>query len=267
LRYYGYRYYDPLTGRWPSRDPIAERGGTSLYRFLKNNPTARIEFLGLAVVAAGGGFVSDVQMPPNNHSYALENLPALLPCHGIILIGHSGSVLDAAQQVILNTTLNSEKTDCTRIGMLSCQPSDELNQLAAVIGSSRLVDTLLPLRGQLETGFMQNCENPDDECTQSGCNARQWIQDARTAAKAAAAQICDNCKCECAKVTVSLLVVGTDPKPGEEPEDDPLGIGRFMSNFRSRSWEPYFEDIVVDCGRMSQIKSEPRQLFQFQPVE
>jgi RHS repeat-associated protein len=24
--YYGFRYYDPQTGRWPSRDPIAERG-------------------------------------------------------------------------------------------------------------------------------------------------------------------------------------------------------------------------------------------------
>jgi len=27
LYYYGYRYYDPVTGRWPSRDPIGERGG------------------------------------------------------------------------------------------------------------------------------------------------------------------------------------------------------------------------------------------------
>ena len=24
---YGYRYMDPLTGRWPSRDPIEEEGG------------------------------------------------------------------------------------------------------------------------------------------------------------------------------------------------------------------------------------------------
>ncbi|MBB5350675.1 RHS repeat-associated protein [Haloferula luteola] len=27
LLYYGYRYYDPVTGRWPARDPIEERGG------------------------------------------------------------------------------------------------------------------------------------------------------------------------------------------------------------------------------------------------
>ena len=33
---YGYRYYDPVTGRWPSRDPIGERGGYNLYCFLAN---------------------------------------------------------------------------------------------------------------------------------------------------------------------------------------------------------------------------------------
>jgi RHS repeat-associated protein len=27
LLYYGYRYYNPSTGRWISRDPIGEKGG------------------------------------------------------------------------------------------------------------------------------------------------------------------------------------------------------------------------------------------------
>jgi len=35
--YYGYRWYDPLTGRWPSRDPIEEEGGVNLYGFVDNN--------------------------------------------------------------------------------------------------------------------------------------------------------------------------------------------------------------------------------------
>jgi RHS repeat-associated protein len=34
---YGYRYYDPLTGRWPSRDPIGEKGGVNLYGFVRND--------------------------------------------------------------------------------------------------------------------------------------------------------------------------------------------------------------------------------------
>ena len=37
VEYYGYRYYDPVTGRWPSRDPIGERGGINLYGFVGND--------------------------------------------------------------------------------------------------------------------------------------------------------------------------------------------------------------------------------------
>jgi hypothetical protein len=35
--YYGYRYYDPMLGRWVSRDPIEEGGGVNLCGFLYNN--------------------------------------------------------------------------------------------------------------------------------------------------------------------------------------------------------------------------------------
>lgn len=43
---YGYRYYDPLTGRWPSRDPIGEEGGVNLYAFLGNDGMNRWDILG-----------------------------------------------------------------------------------------------------------------------------------------------------------------------------------------------------------------------------
>jgi RHS repeat-associated protein len=43
---YGYRYYDPLTGRWPSRDPIEETGGVHLYGFVSNNGIDQWDFLG-----------------------------------------------------------------------------------------------------------------------------------------------------------------------------------------------------------------------------
>jgi RHS repeat-associated protein len=38
LYYYGYRFYSPKLGRWLSRDPIGEKGGSNLYAFSKNNP-------------------------------------------------------------------------------------------------------------------------------------------------------------------------------------------------------------------------------------
>ena len=43
---YGYRYYDPATGRWPSRDPIGERGGVNLYGFCLNRATLAFDILG-----------------------------------------------------------------------------------------------------------------------------------------------------------------------------------------------------------------------------
>ena len=47
LHLYGYRYYDPLTGRWPSRDPIEEAGGMNLYGFVGNNAMRYTDILGL----------------------------------------------------------------------------------------------------------------------------------------------------------------------------------------------------------------------------
>ena len=47
LYYYAYRYYDPQTGRWLSRDPIGEEGGINLYGFLGNNSLNNVDILGL----------------------------------------------------------------------------------------------------------------------------------------------------------------------------------------------------------------------------
>jgi RHS repeat-associated protein len=47
LYYYGYRFYDPNTGRWPSRDPIGEKGGRNLYVMASNDTISLIDVLGL----------------------------------------------------------------------------------------------------------------------------------------------------------------------------------------------------------------------------
>jgi RHS repeat-associated protein len=47
VHYYGYRYYQPETGRWVSRDPIEERGGRNLYAICKNRIVGRVDPLGL----------------------------------------------------------------------------------------------------------------------------------------------------------------------------------------------------------------------------
>jgi RHS repeat-associated protein len=50
LYYYQYRYYDPVTGRWPSRDLIGERGGVNLYGFVGNDGVGRVDTFGLTGV-------------------------------------------------------------------------------------------------------------------------------------------------------------------------------------------------------------------------
>jgi RHS repeat-associated protein len=44
--YYGYRYYDPSTGRWPNRDPLEEDGGLNIYAVAGNAPVNALDILG-----------------------------------------------------------------------------------------------------------------------------------------------------------------------------------------------------------------------------
>jgi RHS repeat-associated protein len=53
--YYGFRYYQPDKGRWASRDPMEERGGTNIYEFARNNGVRNIDKLGLDVEILFGG--------------------------------------------------------------------------------------------------------------------------------------------------------------------------------------------------------------------
>jgi len=50
LFYYGYRWYHADWGRWVSRDPIGESGGTNVNSFLGNGVIGGVDFLGLKVV-------------------------------------------------------------------------------------------------------------------------------------------------------------------------------------------------------------------------
>ena len=61
MAYYGYRYYDPKTGKWPSRDPIEEEGGVNLYGFVGNDGVNWWDLLGRKKPCCG-----KVEYNPNN---------------------------------------------------------------------------------------------------------------------------------------------------------------------------------------------------------
>jgi RHS repeat-associated protein len=81
LYYYGYRYYDPMTGRWPSRDPIEEKGGVSLYGFVGNDGINKNDKLGLApsfwdqtIFGPGGGCAHEDKVETSwfEHNFAYD---------------------------------------------------------------------------------------------------------------------------------------------------------------------------------------------------
>jgi RHS repeat-associated protein len=50
LLYYGFRYYQPASGKWISRDPIEEGGGEDLYAILQADAINNVDFLGMSYV-------------------------------------------------------------------------------------------------------------------------------------------------------------------------------------------------------------------------
>ena len=65
---YTYRYYDPLTGRWPSRDPIANIKEPNLYSFVWNQTINCWDVLGLWGDGRSYGPESNVDSPYKGHS-------------------------------------------------------------------------------------------------------------------------------------------------------------------------------------------------------
>ncbi len=89
LYYYGYRYYSPQLGRWISRDPAAERGGTNLFCFIKNDGIGKTDKLGLVATCGacerdGDSWVQEVGEAQIAVSQSLEGLP-LPPAAELIL--------------------------------------------------------------------------------------------------------------------------------------------------------------------------------------
>jgi RHS repeat-associated protein len=64
VTYYTYRYYDPVTGRWPSRDPIEEEGGINLYGFVGNDGVGRVDVMGSFPYFNPGQNPAGVSGPP-----------------------------------------------------------------------------------------------------------------------------------------------------------------------------------------------------------
>jgi RHS repeat-associated protein len=69
LVYYGYRYYNPTTGRWVNRDPIGEEGGGNLHGFIGNSPINHLD-------PDGRQLWNPITVPPPFVPFPPTSLPA-----------------------------------------------------------------------------------------------------------------------------------------------------------------------------------------------
>jgi RHS repeat-associated protein len=71
--YYGYRYYNPSTGRWLNRDPIHEAGGLNLYAFLQNSPLNDFDALGERIVSLEIKHSGKAEIPDSDYTDLVVN--------------------------------------------------------------------------------------------------------------------------------------------------------------------------------------------------
>jgi len=100
VMYYGYRFYDPETGRWPSRDPIEEMGGINLYGFVGNDGVNAWDYLGLEWKwqrALGDALFNNLGAPPQDFGDYMNTsfgAPPASVVEAISVVEHTGTQLE-----------------------------------------------------------------------------------------------------------------------------------------------------------------------------
>jgi hypothetical protein len=144
VAYYGYRYYDPKTGRWPSRDPIEEEGGVNLYAFVLNDGSNRVDYI--------GQFSLNYTLPPNStvtpFELGIEWLTGLGPRHRDFKDGdafaeqmRSHKHIQTKIKEVMDTLTGECDSDCKYAGPYVLSGQDASYNLGGVEGVAKyLVD-------------------------------------------------------------------------------------------------------------------------------
>jgi hypothetical protein len=108
---YTYRWYDPVTGRWPSKDPIEERGGVNLYGFLANNGISNLDILGQGLfdclskiddILNGNYEVTDVENNDDKQHHCVASCELSKECGDVVsaLLGGLKELPDVTMDII-----------------------------------------------------------------------------------------------------------------------------------------------------------------------
>lgn len=122
---YGFRYYSPGLGRWPSRDPIEEQGGINLYGMVGNDPVNFIDIAGLT----GWGPMSNVPPGHNPMTGAPMNQPGIGGDPHVVILAAifrvQGDALGA--DGLLRYNKNKGKWTLTKVEVASIDFANEVN--------------------------------------------------------------------------------------------------------------------------------------------
>jgi RHS repeat-associated protein len=110
LLYYGYRYYDPQSGRWPSRDPIQEAGSINLYGYVGNNPINAVDALGLMPLASPATAQAWAPTPPGSAANVGGHQAVTFMANAIAAEAVAAVVLFAAPEAVLLALRNPAAT-------------------------------------------------------------------------------------------------------------------------------------------------------------
>lgn len=109
LYYYGFRFFDPETGRWISRDPIEEEGGPNLYGFVGNDGVNTWDYLGLQFPGVPSG-VTNVEAWARGNSIAppepLPPYPHEASCDVVGEISYDGFIFSPTNSIQVPTEID-----------------------------------------------------------------------------------------------------------------------------------------------------------------
>ncbi len=119
LYYYGYRYYDPATGRWPSRDPIEEQGGINLYGMVGNNLLDKWDYLGLQAGIGKPDWFRDYDLATKNAEKESSKASRGCPCIGYKITVESQAGGARVMLPFVSKTMSSDITGGTSMPITS----------------------------------------------------------------------------------------------------------------------------------------------------